>query len=80
MANDLGRNFSISDVPTPLRQHLDPLKINASLIENGSYLLVDDLFAVGATLLNAKEKMIGINSNINVLGAVLFSPYNNRIR
>ena len=79
-ANALNRNFSISDIPTNLRGYLDPLKINTALLKNGTYLLVDDLFATGATLLNAKDKLLNLNSNINVLGSVIFGPYNNRIR
>lgn len=80
IANALNRGFSISDVPTQLRGYLDPIKINTSVMHDGTYLLVDDLFASGATLLNAKDKILEINSNINVLGSFMFSPYNNRIR
>lgn len=78
-ATESGTGFSISDVPTYLREYLDPVKITQSSLPEGTYLLVDDLFATGSTVINAKEKIIKNNSNNIALGAVLFSPHLNKI-
>lgn len=78
MATESGKGFSISDVPIVLREYLDPVKMTQTILPEGTYLLVDDLFATGSTMVNAKNK-IYINNNKNIiLGAVLFSPYLNK--
>jgi len=78
-ATESGTSFSISDVPTYLREYLDPVEITQNSLPEGTYLLVDDLFATGSTVINAKEKIIINNRNNIVLGAVLFSPHLNKI-
>lgn len=78
-ATESGTGFSISDVPTYLREYLDPVKITQNSLLEGTYLLVDDLFATGSTIINAKEKIIKNSSNNIILGAVLFSPHLNKI-
>lgn len=80
MAIESGKGFSISDVPTSLREYLDPIEMTRETLPEGTYLLVDDLFATGATMLNAKEKILSIDSKNSVLGAVLFSPHLNKIK
>lgn len=78
-ASESGKGFSISDVPTYLREYLDPVEMREDTLLPGTYLLVDDLFATGSTIINAKDKIIGKSENTVVLGAVLFSPHLNKI-
>lgn len=80
MAIQSGNGFSISDVPTSLREYLDPIEMTQNNLPEGTYLLVDDLFATGATILSAKEKILNISNKNNVLAAVMFSPHLNKIK
>jgi hypothetical protein len=78
-ATESKTSFSISDVPTYLREYLDPVEMTQRIVPEGTYLLVDDLFATGSTIINAKEKIIKNSNKSKVLGAVLFSPHLNKI-
>lgn len=78
-ATESGTGFSISDVPTYLREYLDPVEMTQKALPKGTYLLVDDLFATGSTIINAKDKIIENSNNNIILGAVLFSPHLNKI-
>lgn len=78
-AIESGQGFSISDITVSLREYLDPIKMTEMLLPQGTYLLVDDLFATGSTMINAKNKIYSNNNGNLVLGSVLFSPHLNKI-
>ncbi|MEZ9516785.1 phosphoribosyltransferase family protein [Vibrio splendidus] len=81
-ARDTGNNFSMSDVKTNFRAFIKPLTLN-NLEGSHSYrsvLLVDDLFATGSTLIQAKDELLGGRVCEEVRSVVLFSPLNGRIK
>lgn len=80
-AKDAGNNFSMSDVKTDFRTFLKPLTLNENKIqEYRSVLLVDDLFATGSTLIQAKDELLSYGVCSEVRSVVLFSPLNGRIK
>jgi len=50
-------SFSIGDVNTKFRKYVNPLVFNGGYFEGKKILLVDDLFATGATLISAKNHL-----------------------
>ncbi|MCP4323869.1 MAG: phosphoribosyltransferase [Alteromonadales bacterium] len=72
--------FSLSDVKTQNRIHIQPISMVNSVNEYNNILLVDDLFATGRTLITAKDLLMKENKESCIDALCLFSPLNGNIR
>lgn len=75
-----GANFSVGDVNTKFRKYISPIIFNGGSFEGKKILLVDDLFATGATIISAKNHIRRLGGAVKVDGFCLFSPLDGRIR
>lgn len=73
-------SFSIGELNTNYRGYVDPLIFNGGDFVGKRVLLVDDLFATGATIISAKNHIRSIGGVVKVDALCLFSPLNGRIR
>ena len=80
-ADQKNKLFSVSDIPPPIRKYVHPIKLNGTQkVEDGVYIIVDDLISTACTLSSAQQVLILNSSDIKVLAISLFSPINNRIK
>ena len=80
-ADQRNKLFSVSDIPPPIRKYVHPIKLNGTqIIENGVYIIVDDLISTACTLSSAQQVLISESNEIKILAVSLFSPVNNRIK
>lgn len=79
-SEDENKEFSLSDVKTKNRIHIQPISIINSIHESQRILLVDDLFATGRTLITAKDLLMKENKESCIDALCLFSPLNGKIR
>ena len=80
-ADQRNKLFSVSDIPPPIRKYVHPIKLNGTQkVEDGVYIIVDDLISTACTLSSAQQVLILNSSDIKVLAISLFSPINNRIK
>ena len=77
--------FSLKEVKTPLRKFISPVVIHDHkelpvFTGTPKFLLVDDLFSTGTTLLAAKRAILNLYPTAHVEALCLFSPLNGRIK